>query len=650
MIARLAAVFRPKSDRHKAARDRDHGGVFSTNRGIILFAIVLLVALGGRETYRIFEQRDAALADMRKDIGNLSRSLAQHAEEVVRGTDAMLIGLVGQLNVGGTRQIDYDRIRTTFQEEVSHLPHIQRLALVDADGTVLVSASKVLQLVNASRSDRDYYRHHRHNPDTEVFFGAPTRDDATGRWSLPMTRRLTDKDGSFMGLVKADLDPQFFQGFYAGFDIGQNGSILLASAQGHLLVRRPFAEKDIGRDLSQGALFVEHLPRSPSGIAELASSSDGQTRLVAYARLSSYPLIVVVAQSTSEFLATWRHQSQLEVAQFIILGLVIAGFGTLVVRASDALLRSRASLRLTLETMSQGLMVTDKDGRLVTFNRRAINLLELPEELADSKPTIVDILDYQARNGEFATLAVDTIAAADPTTKSESYNYERTRPNGTTLEIATVPRQGGGFVRTYTDVSERNRMERALREANARLEALARTDGLTGLANRRLFDETLEAELGRAKREGSTLSLLMVDADSFKSYNDRYGHIRGDDCLRAIAGALKSTLLRPGDLVARFGGEEFAVVLPGTDREGARHVAERLNKVVRELAITHEGASGGVATVSIGVATLGARSALFEPQHLISSADGALYAAKTAGRDRVRVAEIKDVVRLAATG
>lgn len=235
--------------------------------------------------------------------------------------------------------------------------------------------------------------------------------------------------------------------------------------------------------------------------------------------------------------------------------------------------------------------------------------------LSNKDGSISNILEHQKRDGEFTELSEDIVAAADPTNKTEGYIFERTRPHGATLEIVTVPRPDGGFVRTYTDVSERNRMDRALREVNSRLEALAPTDGLTGLANRR-----------------------------------RYGHIAGDECLRRTAAMLKATLQRPGDLVARFGGEEFSVILPGTESEGARVVAERINRGVRDLAIPHESAGAGIATVSIGVATLEQRAVRFEPHHLVASADAALYAAKAAGRDRVHVADMRGgVFRFAAS-
>lgn len=171
------------------------------------------------------------------------------------------------------------------------------------------------------------------------------------------------------------------------------------------------------------------------------------------------------------------------------------------------------------------------------------------------------------------------------------------------------------------------RYQKQLEEANARLEARSLTDKLTGVANRAGFDQRLHEEIERCKRYGSPLSLLMLDVDHFKNYNDTHGHLAGDEALVAAAKAMQN-VCRPVDLIARYGGEEFAVILPTTEREGAVHTAERLRK---EIAATP--VPSGTITVSIGVSTLDA--ATKTPRQLIHEADRALYEAKGAGRNQV---------------
>lgn len=175
-----------------------------------------------------------------------------------------------------------------------------------------------------------------------------------------------------------------------------------------------------------------------------------------------------------------------------------------------------------------------------------------------------------------------------------------------------------------------------LQERNQELTLLAINDGLTGIANRRHFEEALRLELKRARRTGAPLSLVLLDIDFFKKYNDRYGHVAGDDCLRQVAAALRATLVRPTDLAARYGGEEFAMILPATGQVGARYVAERLRLAILDLNIAHADNPHGIATISAGVSTFhGAPGEDDDPDAFVKQADALLYRAKAQGRNRV---------------
>ncbi|PTD98047.1 diguanylate cyclase [Pseudothauera lacus] len=183
-------------------------------------------------------------------------------------------------------------------------------------------------------------------------------------------------------------------------------------------------------------------------------------------------------------------------------------------------------------------------------------------------------------------------------------------------------------------------LTRKLDEANRELTRLSSADGLTGIANRRRFDETLLKEWRRCARDGRPLTLLLMDVDFFKPFNDNYGHQVGDECLKAVARTLAETLHRPSDMVARYGGEEFAAILPDTDQTGARAVAEALREAVQGLAITHRfSAVSRVVTLSLGLACeYPARGDDNGFVRLLKSADAALYEAKKNGRNRVEVA------------
>jgi diguanylate cyclase (GGDEF)-like protein len=191
-------------------------------------------------------------------------------------------------------------------------------------------------------------------------------------------------------------------------------------------------------------------------------------------------------------------------------------------------------------------------------------------------------------------------------------------------------------------VRARVRTQLILRERSRQLLRLASIDGLTGLANRRSFDETLDQEWRRARRNRTPLSLALIDIDFFKRYNDHYGHQAGDDCLKTVATTLAHAAERPGEIVARYGGEEFAVVLPQCDAATARALAEKMRRRVTELALPHAGSPvKGQVTISCGVATLSGEGDpardLPDEGALIAAADQALYAAKAAGRDQVQV-------------
>jgi diguanylate cyclase (GGDEF)-like protein len=174
-----------------------------------------------------------------------------------------------------------------------------------------------------------------------------------------------------------------------------------------------------------------------------------------------------------------------------------------------------------------------------------------------------------------------------------------------------------------------------LQAANARLQSLARTDQLTGLANRRHFDEVKEDELRRALRSGQDLALLICDIDYFKDYNDHYGHAMGDHCLCAVAQTMRASLARAGDMVARIGGEEFAVLLPATNETTARMLAQRVRQAVIDCGIEHRHSKvAKVVTISIGMAILAAGDAQ-DFDALFQRADQALYRAKAGGRNQV---------------
>ena len=295
-----------------------------------------------------------------------------------------------------------------------------------------------------------------------------------------------------------------------------------------------------------------------------------------------------------------------------------------------------------LELLVIPTFVLDCHGKVIIWNRACERLTAIDawEVLGtndhwrgfyhEQRATLADLL-LQGRGGEPSRTAGQRRADADGNLRAENWcDMPRIGRRRYLAADASPILDGDGrlqaVVETLRDVTDE-------KCAQVALEQLATRDGLTGLANRRCFDNTLHAEWQRALRQQQPLSLLMVDVDNFKQYNDAYGHLGGDECLQRIAKAVGSEM-RTNDLVARYGGEEFAVILPNQSLKGAAIVAERIRCRVEQLHMPNLGTQGHVVTVSIGAAT-----ALAAPDNdssqLVAAADSALYRAKHMGRNRI---------------
>lgn len=300
--------------------------------------------------------------------------------------------------------------------------------------------------------------------------------------------------------------------------------------------------------------------------------------------------------------------------------------------------RNHSLVNFALTEMSDGLAMFDKDRRLVLCNKRYSDMFPLTGYVRHPPAHIRDILMAVVETGEQLGVPkddpmgwIDRISDSLGTEGQEEVTFA----DGRWLQIRTRPTSDGSSLVLVTDITTAKTSEIALVSMTHQLKELATTDGLTGLLNRRSFDQILDSELSRTSRERQPLSMLMIDVDRFKAYNDHYGHQAGDNCLKLMANGLREAALRPGDSLARYGGEEFVAILPNTDEDGAFILAERLRRGLRELALPHEGSEKGIVTVSIGIASYGATVINRQADELLHRADEALYDAKAAGRDRV---------------
>jgi diguanylate cyclase (GGDEF)-like protein/PAS domain S-box-containing protein len=308
-------------------------------------------------------------------------------------------------------------------------------------------------------------------------------------------------------------------------------------------------------------------------------------------------------------------------------------------RLEQELERARSQLEGAMSGMADALIAFDKDANIVFCNEQYRRLFPLTSDVRVPGMNLRKVLRIAYERGEQSDMRADEvdtwIEGAVAGLQDES-DREIHLADGRWLHSRVRTLADGTSLSVISDVTSIKQAEEALAEVNKHLKLLAATDALTGLKNRRTFDEMLAKEFSRSSRHHHPLSVLMVDVDYFKSFNDTYGHQAGDDALRAVARALREVAKRPADIVARYGGEEFAVVLPDTDTGGALAVGELLCEAVRNLHIPNGRSSRGVVTVSVGVSTASRSNLLAAPEDLVRQADAALYLAKGQGRDGVQ--------------
>ncbi|TWC15670.1 MULTISPECIES: GGDEF domain-containing protein [unclassified Pseudomonas] len=484
-------------------------------KAAVAFIAAVCLCLCGLLYLQLEQSRHHDLDAARIASANLTRAMAQQAQDTFLQADLVLASLTDWIQVDGFGPALQPRLHRTFARRVQSLEQLHGLFLFDKSGHWVVTSFDDLQKGDGV-ADREYFAFHQQNASLIAHIGPAIRSRQNGDWIIPVSRRVNDQDGNFQGVLLAGIKMSYFDSFFRSFSLDDQGEMALALTDGTLLARRPFDETQIGRVMAQESLF-RHGPGIQKPDTAMIRSADGVVRLYDHQHLLAYPLMVTVAMSEQAILAGWygkAFQSSLIVA-LVVTGICL--FGWVFVR--------------------------------------------------------------QVRNSE--------------------------------------------------------RIEADLRKAQETLRLIATHDSLTGLANRRLFERALDIEFGRGARQRSPLSLILLDIDYFKRYNDAYGHVAGDHCLAQVAKVLKGCCHRKADLAVRYGGEEFAVLLPDTDLQGAMTLAEQIRQSLIDKHITHSGSPTGYLTVSLGCHAF-VPSSLDSIEVFIQRADAALYQAKHSGRNRVQ--------------
>ena len=327
------------------------------------------------------------------------------------------------------------------------------------------------------------------------------------------------------------------------------------------------------------------------------------------------------------------------VISFIVLGTDITDRKI----AEEKVKNSEALYRFIVEAASEGILILNRD-LIITFVNNKLAVMfgyEIEELMGNSFKQ----LWFEEHLGELEVQLQKRM-------RGEDAIYERylRRKNGSKhwviISAKAMMDDDGHYTGSFimlTDIHSRKLMEEQLESVIKKLEVLSNIDGLTNLANRRYFDEIMSLEYDRLSRYGSMLSFIMIDIDYFKGFNDYYGHLCGDNCLQQVAKVLASSICRPADIIARYGGEEFISMLPETDMEGAKVIAEKMRISVESLHIRHNGSKiSDYVTISLGVATMKC-SPSNKVLESISNADKALYKAKATGRNKIEFFNLSSV-------
>ncbi|WP_063692194.1 sensor domain-containing diguanylate cyclase [Bradyrhizobium stylosanthis] len=599
------------------------------------FVVLTCATILGVSGWREWAARDAVLKGAETEMANVARSLTQHAEDSLDLLDSGVVGVVSRLEMDGTEPATIAKLRNLLEVRKKAMERVHSFAIIDDHGNWLTSPGTI----GATFSDDAFFRHHQLSPKREAHIGRPVKSLIDGEWVVTLSRRFNKPDGSFGGVVLATISSKYLSHFYEQFEIGRNSSVALTHGDGLIIARNPSNEKYVGRSVADAPLFRDASLQRPSGAYHFKSPLDGAERVSFFKRSGRYPLVLLATVDREELLAPWRAAAISRMLYVLALVMLIAIIGAVLVRQlqrgqhmAAALIEKEAHFRLLAEGSSDMVTRIGLDERLRYVSPSSIRVVGWRANQLIGTPALAGI---HADDLPLVQALVDAMKRGEKEEARVTYRNSH-RQNGEVWLESTmrVTRKDNGrvdgVVAISRDITEQKKLE-------TKLETLAIEDSLTGLANRRRFDERLNEEWARAYRDRSTLGLLMIDVDRFKAYNDEYGHPAGDACLRVVAQVIAAEVQRPGDLAARYGGEEFAMLLPNTDAAGCARIGERIRKAIRAAGLVHttNSASGHV-TASLGGATC--RPAFERTAGvgtLVEAADQALYAAKEAGRNRL---------------
>jgi diguanylate cyclase (GGDEF)-like protein len=499
------------------------------------------------------------------------------------------------------------------------LPDRMTAAIGMADRTGHVFADTLPIPPNVSIADRPHFRAQIDPGYDDLFISRPVHGRVSNQDTIQFTRKLLGRNGQFAGVTVLSLGCNQLSRFYQTLDLG-GGFVSLLSANGVVLARGPLVPGAIGSNIKGNPALASVLSRR-SGVVSFHEKSGDINEIASFRRLEEYPLIVMVGLDANTVFQQYRLLRRRLILGGAAATVAIGLIGIFWIKQKRRSMASRRALAVTLETITQGILMLDAHGNVPVINPRALDLLGLPQEISP---------DARKRAGQRAL----ELTGSDRATQGRMVSianreadscFEAVRDDGAIIEVRSHALADGGSVHTYTDVTQQ-------RLADARVRYLAHFDTLTGLANRVQLRQRIPEFVDRPADARASTAFMMIDLDGFKGVNDTLGHDAGDQLLIIVARRLQQ-LVREVDFVSRLGGDEFVIVRPGLHQPG--EAATFARRVLQRLAEPVEVAGQQVRIgASIGIA--------FHPADgqdcdaLLKHADIALYNAKASGRGSFR--------------
>ncbi len=602
---------------------------------VTILGIAMIAMIWAGIAHHLFSEHERAVHVNTQETSNLARVLEENLTRNIQNIDRSLIFLrTSWTNLTFETDLARWANETRNQREVE-----LQISFIDAEGMLRASSlGPILKPVNLS--DREHYLAHLGHTRDELFISKPVVGRVSGKWSIQLSRAIREPDGRLAGVIVGSIDPFYWARVFNAVNLGKGGSVRLFGKDGVVRASNGVDGKEMGRSMSETPVFRRAHER-PIDTYLSGGAFDGTKRLISYRAFKEAPLVIMVGVSQQEMFATYnRNRTIFSISgtALTLLILYVMWYGIqrqknldsvrAKWRASEAVASEKSRvLGITLENINQGIMMIDPEGNVAVTNKRVQELLELPDRLMAPRTKLSDILTHMWNRGEFGEKGEQL----DPSIRSlvrcgissEAVPlYERERPNGTVLEIASHKLDDGSVVRTFTDITERKRIEQQIAH-------MAHHDNLTNLPNRVLLNDRLEQAFARMKRQKSGFALFCLDLDGFKKVNDTFGHSAGDLLLKEVSQRL-AKCVREVDTVARIGGDEFVILLEDTTEEAQAVVLAERIKAATGMPCSINGNDVMVGT-SIGIA-MAPRDGT-DAAELIRNADKALYRAKSKGRN-----------------